>query len=111
GVVRELGPLYQQFNAVSFAELFQRGVLSMIPLLTLAVLLVCGWWVMPRPLTMVLGLALVGYLAGVVVQGKAFGYHYYPALSMAVTLLLVLATARGNDLPVLKVTRHLSALT
>ncbi|HEU4800434.1 MAG TPA: hypothetical protein VFS94_07365, partial [Gemmatimonadales bacterium] len=30
--------------------------------------------------------------------------------AMAVTLLLVLATARGNDWPLLKVTRHLSAL-
>ncbi|HEU4800920.1 MAG TPA: hypothetical protein VFS94_09825, partial [Gemmatimonadales bacterium] len=110
GVVRELGPLYQQFNAVPFAELFQRGILSMIPLASLAVLLVCGWRVKPRPLPMVLGLALVGYLAGVAVQGKGFGYHYYPALAMAVTLLLVLATARGNDWPLLKVTRHLSAL-
>ncbi len=110
GIVRELGPLYQQFNAVPFAELFRRGVLSMIPLATLAVLLVCTWCVMPRPLPVVLGLALVGYLAGVVVQGKAFGYHYYPALAMAVTLLLVLATARGNDPPVLKALRHLSAL-
>ena len=109
-VVRELGPLYQQFNAVAFAELFQRGVLSMIPLLALAVLLVCGWRVKPRPLPMVLGLALVGYLAGVVVQGKGFGYHYYPALALAVTLLLVLATARGDDIPLLKVTRHLSAV-
>jgi hypothetical protein len=111
GVVRELGPLYQQFNAVPFAELFQRGILSMIPLATLAVLLVCSWRVMPQPLPMVLGLALVGYLAGVAVQGKGFGYHYYPALAMAVTSLLVLATARGDDQPVLKVMRHLSALT
>ena len=110
GVVRDLGPLYQQFNAVPFAELFQRGILSMIPLATLAVLLVCGWWVRPRPLPATLGLALVGYLGGVAVQGKGFGYHYYPALAMALTVLLVLATARGNDRPLLKVTRHLSAL-
>ena len=110
GVVRNLGPLYQQFNAVPFAELFQRGILSMIPLATLAVLLACGWWVRPRPLPVVLGLALTGYLAGVAVQGKGFGYHYYPALAMALTVLLMLATARGNDRPLLKVTRHLSAL-
>ena len=110
-VVRELGPLYQQFNAVPFAELFRRGVLSMIPLLALAVVILFGWWVVPRPLAVVLGLAVVGYLAGVVIQGKGFGYHYYPAVATAVTLLLVMFTARGSDPLLPRAMRQLSALT
>jgi hypothetical protein len=96
--MRRLAPLYLHFSTQELNALLLGDVL------TWAVWVALACWVAggPRGVSAfgqpILAAAALAFLGAAVLQGKGFGYHYYPAFGCAVALLLVVAADRGSAL-------------
>ena len=91
--VSSYGALYAEFSRGTLKQLLLRDIypLSVWVALVLAALTMRS--VANRARVTVLALAAAGFLAAAVVQGKGFGYHYFPAMGFAVMTLLELVVA------------------
>lgn len=93
--MRRLAPLYLHFSTQPLSALLLGDVLTWTVWAGLACWIAAG----PRGVSTsgqpVLAAAALAFLAAAVLQGKGFGYHYYPAFGCAVALLLVIAAHRG----------------
>ena len=92
-LVRRLGGAYARYRAEGAAEVLAGRFEPLVALLTVGIYLAYRRVIEPRALGGVLALAVAGSLAGAVLQGKGFDYHYYPALALACVLLGVVALA------------------
>ncbi len=91
--VRWLGGFYRGFSGAPVIDLLGRPPMAW-PLVFAPVIMVIGWRVMRYRVGVAVWLvAGVGFVISVLVQGKGFPYHYYPATwSAAAVSLLVLAS-------------------
>jgi hypothetical protein len=92
--VNQFGAFYRGFSGASVANLLGRAPMVW-PLVVAPLLLLAGWRVMRfRGGVAVWFVAGMGFVVSVLVQGKGFPYHYFPAIGCAATAT-VLTLASG----------------
>jgi hypothetical protein len=91
-LVRRLGAAYGRYRTESLPRMLLGHFEPLIALAATGVVLVYRRAVRAAALISVMTAALLGALAGVVLQGKGFDYHYYPALALALLTLGLLAS-------------------
>ena len=94
--VAAYGPLYAEFSRGTLRQLLLRDIYPLSVWLALIVAGVTMRSVRNRRRVIVLALVAAGFLAAAAVQGKGFGYHYFPAMGFAVITLLELVIAPVN---------------
>ena len=92
-LVRRLGMVYAEYRTQSFVGILLGRFEPLVALVSLGVYAVYRRTIEPRVLADVVAAAVAGGLAGVVLQGKGFDYHYYPPLALACFLMAVMALA------------------
>lgn len=97
GYARLVGPLYRHYRAGSPGYLLLGDLGALVVWLGLTLWLVYGRRRPAAPLSSALAISAAGFLAGAVLQGKGFGYHYYPAFVAGLLMLSVLAFAPAVD--------------
>lgn len=98
-VVASLGGAYQQFASRSTFAILTQDSLPLSVLAALVAYLGFRQTVREKVLADILGLAAAGFLLAVLLQGKGFGYHYIPAIGMAILLLMVMLGRRADGSP------------
>ncbi len=99
-LVRLLGDAYAQYRPQGLIDLLIGRFEPFIAVVALAVYASYRRVVRYRPLTDILALSTLACLVGVILQGKGFDYHYYPALGLAVLLAGATAlSATENAIP------------
>jgi hypothetical protein len=94
GEVNQFGAFYRGFSGASITDLLGRSPMAW-PLVVAPSLLLVGWRVMRfRGSVAVWLVASTGFVVSVLVQGKGFPYHYFPAIGCAATAT-VLTLASG----------------
>ncbi|HEU4829251.1 MAG TPA: hypothetical protein VFT04_08640 [Gemmatimonadales bacterium] len=91
--VSAYGALYAEFSRGTLRQLLLRDIYPLSVWLALIVAAVTVRSVANRQRVTVLALAAAGFLAAAAVQGKGFGYHYFPAMGFAVITMLELLLA------------------
>ena len=89
GVVRRYGSIYWAFSNRPASVVASRDVHAWTIWLGLALVPLAVRSLRDRSLALALAAGTAGLFAAVFTQGKGFGYHYFPALGLAVTLLFV----------------------
>lgn len=95
--VRRYGPLYWEFSHRSVSVIAARDVHAWSIWLALAAAATTVWTLRARALALALAVAATALFCAVFVQGKAFGYHYFPAIGMSVSLLLLCLLGESRD--------------
>lgn len=90
GVVQRIGAAYGEFNRERLGALLARDVHMWVVWLALALAILFGRSVPAAGRITVYALAVLGLFGSAVLQGKGFGYHYFPAVGWAVIVLVEL---------------------
>jgi hypothetical protein len=85
-----LGAVYAEYRTQGVAETLLGRFEPLVALVSLGVYAVYRRSVEPRALADVFAAGVMGCLAGVVLQGKGFDYHYYPSLALGCFLMAVM---------------------
>ncbi len=109
-LVRRLGGVYAAYRTQGLPTILLGRFEPLSALIGLGIYAVYRRAVGARPLADVLALATVGCLGGVLLQGKGFDYHYYPALALGALLMAVVSfTAAPQGQPLAKRGRLIAA--
>jgi hypothetical protein len=94
-LMRSLAPLYLEFAPQPLSARLFGGFQAWTIWAALLCWVCGGRKALGQPYEAVLASAAASLLLAAVVQGKGFGYHYYPAFACAVALLVLVAVDRG----------------
>ncbi len=110
-LARMSGEAYLQYSRRSVVELLTRNAFALTSGLSAILYLAVRRTIRHRAIADHLAIAGAGFLIAVVVQGKGYGYHYFPTLGAAVVLLtLVLSRTGDPDRPFRRATAVVCAV-
>jgi hypothetical protein len=109
--LRDYGAIYWIYRRVSLTEAAFGGVWGWLAWGALALFVLVRQSLRAPALADLLAAVTLACIAGVIVQGKGFNYHWYPALGMTTLLLTaLLSAARPGVPPLFRIGRQTGAL-
>ena len=96
------GGAYLQYSRRSVVELLTRNAFALTSGLSAILYLAVRRTIRHHAIADHLAIAGAGFLIAVVVQGKGYGYHYFPTLGASVVLLTLVLSRTGDPRPALR---------